>query len=344
MLEEMVSVYPADTNRIYLAGFSGGARVACLAGMFYPEVQGVIGCGAGFPSASRQPLYRFDYFGIAGRADFNLNEMLRLDRELDGAGYRHFITTHPGRHAWPPPAVMEEGFQWITLNAMKDGMIPKDTILVHTILGRLRERIDSLKQQADLPGAAEKYREAILFAGGLIPVTGLDRELALLEQTPAYKNQLSEQAKIMKREEAEQKQLMDAVFTMDPDWWKNRIAKLNPPRKAKMNPDDTLMYARLRGFLSLMCYSDANNALREGNRELAARVIDIYEMADPGNPEPNYLRATILAGGSGSSEAAAQLKRAISKGFNDRNRMERQPEFQAMKNSPAWVELMKTVK
>ncbi len=73
-----------DDRRIYVAGFSGGARVAVSVGnSLKGRVAGVIGCGAGFPpeitpSASSP----FVYFGTTGTDDFNNPEMKELDQAL----------------------------------------------------------------------------------------------------------------------------------------------------------------------------------------------------------------------------------------------------------------------
>jgi hypothetical protein len=104
------------------------------------------------------------------------------------------------------------------------------------------------------------------------------------------------------------------------------------------------MNARLKAFLSLVCYSNADAAVKQRNREVAKTVITVYEMADPQNPEPNYLRAIILLQRYDSTAAVKQLEIAVSKGFSDKLRMMKQPEFQALKNSPEYFDLLQKMK
>ena len=344
MLGEISSVYPSDSNRIYLAGFSGGSRVAGMAAIYYRAVKGVIGCGAGFAAENQQPAGRFDYFGIAGTADFNMNEMIRLDGILDRLGIRHFITTFPGPHAWPPAGVMEDGFQWITLNAMKDGTLHRDDSVINLIMSGFNDRISSARGLNQLIAAAEACREAISFSDGLLPGDGFRKTLQSLEALPEYKKQIAYRTKILKKESNEQQSLMDDLFSRDETWWKRRIEQMDSKHMKGLNQEDTLMNARLRAFLSLVCYSNANQAIRQRNREVAKKVIDVYELADPLNPEPNYLRAVILLQRYDTTAAVGQLNIAIVKGFSDKSRMVQQPEFRMLKNSTAWFDLLQKMK
>ena len=83
--EDTHSRLAIDEARIYTAGFSGGARVACAVGyMSKGKVAGVIACGGGFPQnilPSRS--IPFVFFGAAGIDDFNLIEVKRLAKSLD---------------------------------------------------------------------------------------------------------------------------------------------------------------------------------------------------------------------------------------------------------------------
>ncbi len=344
LLKEIHATYPVDTNRIYAAGFSGGARVAVMAAMFNKEICGVIGCGGGFPGGGQPAKADFDYFGIAGTADFNMNEMLQLDGMLTQLGFRHFITTYPGKHEWPPVKVMEEGFQWLTLNAMKDGKVKRDHPEIARIMEGFKERISMAKSQKQFIAAANLYEEAIQFADGLIKVEEFNQELKDLQSLPAYKKQVEYRNMILQKEEKEQQIFMDALFAKDEAWWKNRIDRMDQSHMQGLNPEDTLMNSRLKAFLGIICYANAKEAIRQRNRELAKSVIDVYEMADPENPEPNYMRAVILLQRYDTTAAVAQLEKAVTKGFSDKVRMIQQPEFAMLKNSQAWFNLLQKIK
>jgi hypothetical protein len=324
-------------------GFSGGARIACLAAMMYPRVKSVIGCGAGFPQGNQPPLYKFDYFGIVGAADFNLNEMMELDGMLGIMKLRHYILTFPGPHTWPPAAVMEDGFRWNILNAMKDNRIKKDDRQIDLFLGALQMRIDSLKNRNRLIEASAICNLAVQSADGLRNTTPFRKKSELIAQNPVYKKQVSYHDEILKKEKNEQQELMEALFSKDISWWKERIKKLTMTNP-KMNPEDTLMNARLGAFLSLLCYSNVNAAMNQRNAEMAEKLVGIYQLADPKNPEPYYLKAVILMQRNDTVQAMKKLEEAVSKGFSDKNRLLGQPEFEGIKNETAFFDLMKKIK
>lgn len=72
---------------------------------------------------------------------------------------------------------------------------------------------------------------------------------------------------------------MQAFQAKDLNWWKQEIVSLNKKKKTD------LMYERLLGFISLACYSYANNALQQNNLPMAEHILSIYTLADPGNKD-----------------------------------------------------------
>ena len=345
LANEVRTVYPVDTNRIYLLGFSGGARVAAMAAMYMIPVKGVIGCGAGLGGSEQPVLYKFDYFGIAGTADFNMNEMVQLDEPLSRAGFRHFITTFPGKHAWPPEVVMEDAFHWITYNAMKDGQLKKDEAYISGVNAAFEARISDLEKTNQLIAAADICREAISFAEGLTGTGKFKEMMMILENNPDYKSQVTYRQNILKTEEEEKQELMQALQAKDLNWWKEWIHHhaSRITRHENINPEDTLKDRRLLAFLSLFCYMNANAAMQKQDENAALKIVTIYEMADPENPEPNYMRAILLARRSENEAALAQLSIAVSKGFTDKKRLTGQQEFQSMNNPQGWNDLLKTI-
>jgi dienelactone hydrolase len=117
-----------DAARRFVAGFSGTARFAALAALAYRGgIAGVLGAGAGFPErappSSGMP---FAYFGAVGDEDFNLAEMRALGRRLDEIGAPHRIAVFEGGHRWPPPAVADEGLEWLAACASSACPKPAD--------------------------------------------------------------------------------------------------------------------------------------------------------------------------------------------------------------------------
>jgi predicted esterase len=84
-----------DEGRVYLTGFSGGARTAVyFASACKDCIAGVIGGGAGFPNGVPPTnATHFIYFGIVGLDDFNFPEMRALDEALTKVGVPHQVRT-----------------------------------------------------------------------------------------------------------------------------------------------------------------------------------------------------------------------------------------------------------
>jgi predicted esterase len=126
MMNEASSRFQADSSRLYLLGFSGGARVSSLIGLYLTKVQGVVACGAGFPGIDAQPSYTFDFYCLSGDRDFNLTELIDLDRDLENAGWDHKLEIFPGGHHWPDTLSMEHGIDWILGNRIAEPGIKQD--------------------------------------------------------------------------------------------------------------------------------------------------------------------------------------------------------------------------
>jgi hypothetical protein len=89
---------------------------------------------------------------------------------------------------------------------------------------------------------------------------------------------------------------------------------------------------------------NANSVLTSKNDEAAWKIVSIYELVDPDNPEPYYMKAMIHARRSENKEAYAQINLAINKGFSEKLRMIEQPEFATMKESPEFFDLLQKIK
>ena len=82
MTNDVAARLAVDPRRVYLAGMSGGARVALGIALASKDIAGVIASSAGYPDSRVRKSLPFPIFATAGTDDFNHLEMRRLDREL----------------------------------------------------------------------------------------------------------------------------------------------------------------------------------------------------------------------------------------------------------------------
>lgn len=133
MLLDTQERFTLDRHRVYLAGFSGGARVAASIAQMCRCAAGVLSNGAGFrPDASTTSGTRFAVFATVGTIDFNYAEVVQLDDQLEKLGYSHFLRRFDGPHQWAPEDAMEEAFAWFRLEAMQNGLAARDASFVAT--------------------------------------------------------------------------------------------------------------------------------------------------------------------------------------------------------------------
>jgi Flp pilus assembly protein TadD len=70
--------------------------------------------------------------------------------------------------------------------------------------------------------------------------------------------------------------------------------------------------------------------MQMGDPNQAAHSLNLYSIIDPKNSEPAYLKAVLMARGNQAAECRNALAQAIQLGFNDRERLKKQAEFQGM--------------
>jgi hypothetical protein len=130
--------FAIDARRVYVAGFSGGGRVALGLALANPSIAGVIASSAGFPDSQPRAELPFAVYSTAGVEDFNYLEMRLLDRELRSP---HFLSVFAGGHVLPPEDVATEALEWLEIQAMRSGVREKDVPLATRILERRRARL-----------------------------------------------------------------------------------------------------------------------------------------------------------------------------------------------------------
>jgi predicted esterase len=142
-----------DPSRLYLAGFSGTARVALrFAALLRGRVAGVIavGGGLGFGLSETELTFAgdstFAVFGAAGTRDFNYEEVMDMSQRLAALRVPHRVEAFEGPHSWPPASLCGAALDWLELRAMLGGLRALDSNFVRTHLA------SELARAVDLAG------------------------------------------------------------------------------------------------------------------------------------------------------------------------------------------------
>jgi predicted esterase len=283
MLGDVAARIAIDDRRVYLTGFSGGARAAsAIAVWLTGQVAGVIGCGAGLAAGiDPSPSLPFVYYGIVGNEDFNYAEMKRLDRRLQSAGVAHRIEVFEGGHDWAPSDECVRAIEWIELDAMKAGRRSRDDAFIDRLFKTAQ---DTASANETAGRALEAYTGNAGIAAdfkGLRDIAEFEKKAALLKDSKAVKQALNK----AQDQENEEIRRGTELFGM-------RVRLRNPATNAALNgangsqasglASDSEMrritFSDLKGMLSdLKRKSEAKENTPE--RALARRVLNQYMIA-----------------------------------------------------------------
>jgi len=327
-----------DAARIYAMGFSGGARVAVAAAIQHPEINTVIGCGAGFPEILQMPQPDFNYFALVGYEDFNLNELINNDRMLRRAGFNNQIVIYDGGHDWPPADILEEAFLAIEMYNMKAGIKEKNQTAIEKASAFYDERIKFYTDRNRFFDAAETAGRAKAVLSELTDLrhfTNLDKTF---KSEPQYREDLSAMVNTLERETGYQNNYMQAFSEKPIEWWREEIKQLKNPVR---NIFEARLNKRLLGFLGMVSYMLSSSAVAENRFAEAEKNIDIYRLLEPMNPEHAFLSAVLSMKNGDESLAIEYLKQARFLGFNNGDRLFEEPAFAPIKNNPEFLELLK---
>jgi dienelactone hydrolase len=178
-----------DNNRVYFAGFSGGARLASTLAQKCNCAAGVLLNGAGFsPSGPPTPGATFSVFAAVGTFDFNYGEVLDLDATLSSLHYAHSLRRFDGSHQWAPASVMDEALAWFRLISMKDGHEERDADFVNAQAAEVEKRAKTLEVSGDPFGAWKEYRQAADTFDGLGEGPAFRERAVALEKEKAVRD------------------------------------------------------------------------------------------------------------------------------------------------------------
>ena len=157
MTADIKGRFPIDSRRVYTAGMSGGARVAIMVAQNSSAVAGVLASSAGYSTAFHKS-ERFPFFGSAGTEDFNYREMQVVDRLMTSP---HRVEIFEGGHTWLPVEMATSGVEWMEIQAIKNGLRPRDETLVGELFSKRMARAngqpDNLSRMRELKQIAADF-------------------------------------------------------------------------------------------------------------------------------------------------------------------------------------------
>ena len=360
MWNDVVERFAIDERRIYVTGFSGGARVACRLGYgLKGQIAGVIACGAGFPpELAPSKGMPFVFFGTAGVEDFNYIEMKQLDRTLDGLGVAHRVETFEGGHGWAPAELCTRAIEWMEIQAMKSALRERSDALIDALFKKEVERTRAKEAAGSIYEAYLGYSGVADEFKGLRDIAELERKAAALKDAKEVRQAM----KLEKEQELEQRTRSAELFRLrtrlaspsTPGETEDRttalgdlkraVADLKKRSEAKEGTSDRSLARRVLN--EFMVYSfESSMALLDGkDYERAASSLAIDAETMPDNPRVLFRLACAYALKGDKKKAIDALKKSVEKGFSNTAELESNGSLDAIKEEAAYKKIVEELK
>lgn len=335
LITEVVGRYTVDPARIYLSGFSGGSRIAGGVAMQRMDVTGVICCSAQ-PPGSVAPR---GYIGIAGLGDMNYLEMKKF-QEADTAKSLSELLVFDGKHEWPPVKVMEDAMLMISMYQPGTAVSGDLNKMSDSLTANVLSSCDTLSKISCML-EYNLLSSAVRAEKNLSGSSAVDERRKKMDGSSCVKSDEKKWAEVETQESDLQKTLGEAVLSRDTTWWRQNADSYF--ETTKTGPEK-FMRQRLRGYVSLLCYSYCNQAFSMNNVHAAEKLVKVYSIVDPTNSEWAYLQSGLYMRLNMNSYAITSMDIAVSLGFDDRDRVLHDPVFAPVLNDPQFQQALSKIK
>lgn len=352
MLNDLQARVPIDKQRLYFAGFSGGARASSLFASRCKCSAGVLLGGAGFseaPASAQDSL--FPVFLAVGTLDFNYKEVVPLGDTLRKLGYPCWLRVFMGTHQWPPAAVMEEALAWFRIQAMKSQGESRDQRFVDAQFSEAVARAQSLERSQDFLGAWREYVQIAATYDSLADVGVIRAKAEALEKDKPVRDALKRE----KSEFDQQSRLTSEITSLiavsqqsDDDRLaasreiRQQILQLRLTSEHAKRPEQARVFQRALGEVFVMAM-ESGDSLVEGKKYPGAVLS--YDCATQARPESEWAwrqLAVAWALSGDRKEAMKALRQAVQvstdkgqfarwlEGERAFNNLQSTPEFQSL--------------
>ena len=110
--------------------------------------------------------------------------------------------------------------------------------------------------------------------------------------------------------------------------------------KTFRNAANIPMYDRIKGYISLACYSFSSNAMKKNDLKAAEKFLGVYAMVDLENPDRAFMQACLYAQRQNKAGTIQSIKEAINYGLRDKAKLESEPSFAWLRTSPEFNALL----
>ncbi|MDX6188407.1 hypothetical protein SGQ83_03520 [Flavobacterium sp. Fl-318] len=287
LFEDVLQTYAIDTSQLYIAGFSGGARLASYFGISTGAFQGVIACGASFNNMDKfiPPSNKFSYVGMVGDRDMNYQEMIGNKQWLDNTKMVNTLFISHEEHVWPKQSEMLRAFDWLEIQAYRKNIRPKNDTISKRIYDVNVQIADSLKANKEMVSSMNAYEKGITFFN-TNEDNFLRAKIAEIKKTREYKEEVTKMEKINILENKLldklslrfDQELKSAKGKANFKFWKSEIKDLKMMKSDDKNPLLQNMVVRVLYWFQVSVYETGQESKRNQQNDKFAYCEELYKI------------------------------------------------------------------
>lgn len=353
MWRDTHSRFAVDDERVYMTGFSGGARVALQAATLCEKcVAGVIACGAGFDQASpHTKSMGFAVFATVGVDDFNYPELAELNLQLERIGVPRRVATFEGGHSWPPAELCDEALLWMELQAMQGGRRAKDEAFIRDSFDKAVKRAHWLSEQKKFYEAYALYQSLAESYRGLIETGEVERRATELKASKEVKERIREERSQLERQRGLGAEVVRLAQRLNnPEERDNALSDLRrllaDLRKKGEGAEDTgeRRVARRTLRQAFAQFYEGGTIKYAKDRQAARQQLEVAAEVAPRDPAVFYQLAILYAQGGEKRKALDALRRSVENGLKDPALIEGNKELARLRDEAEYRKIIDALK
>jgi predicted esterase len=309
ILNDIVERIKPDETRIWLAGFSGGARMAATYALGSDRISGVVGCGAGFADNDLcTNKITIPFAGIIGYRDMNFEELSSIKDLLAERKKENILLLFDGGHQWPPVQQLAIAVMWLNRTGNSQTVTSKDLL---SELDRLRQK--ELSYLAWLE--AREYRKIpSLTAPADSMISSIEHTKGFAKSRESFESSLNEEREYMDGFSFLFSQFVLTEDNQPPDdeVWKQKASKVASFRESK-NSYRQLSGERLFDFSWRLCIEQYQWLMESKRFKQAYKAAHLLLFYPAANLDPDLLMASAAAGAADEPRCLQHLKQSIKK-------------------------------
>jgi len=338
-----------DSSRIYLAGFSGGSRLAYGLAVDTKNIAGVIGCGASIQNGNQylpNKSHNFSYVGIIGDRDFNFQEMQVLQKQLNSKNRANHLVIYEGRHYWPSEENILIAMDWLELEAFRKNLKPVDTYIINKMYLKWIKSTEEISAKENPLKYFDAYIDIFRIFTPFINTDELLAKISAIKQSKGYIKQ-KKKVEFYEQKELELsdryiKELYRHLYNPHDSlykYWKREIQALQSMQKSK-NSQKSKMAGRVLSKIWIWSYEPALQYIKDKEYPKMIFTNRIWIMVRPKDQYPYYHLARAYAATGKSRLAIKTLKKGYKTGLNNKQLLEETSEFKELKKYKKFNQLL----